>query len=111
MNRSTRLQMLAFSIVMVGSSVAGAAAQTQWQLNHPRRAQVNDRLGNQNRRINQEVREGELTRSQANQLHHEDHTIRREERTMSRFNNGHVTPAEQRALNQQENSVSRQIGR
>jgi hypothetical protein len=103
--------MLALSVVMAGSPVAGAMAQSQWELNHPRRAQVNDRLENQNRRINREVREGELTRSQANQLHREDHAIRREERTMSRLNNGHITPAEQKALNQQENAVSQQIGR
>jgi hypothetical protein len=29
---------------------------------------------------------------------------------MARFNNGHITPAEQRALNQQENAVSGRIG-
>jgi len=30
---------------------------------------------------------------------------------MARFNGGHVSRAEQRALNQQENAVSRQIAR
>jgi hypothetical protein len=78
---------------------------------HPRRDQVNDRLQNQNRRINQEVREGEISKAKASQLHREDHAIRREERTMSKFNNGHITPAEQKSLNQQENAVSGQIGR
>jgi hypothetical protein len=111
MNPSTRLRVLALSVVMAGSPIACAMAQTQWELNHPRRDQVNDRLQNQNRRINQEVREGEISRSQANQLHREDHTIRQEERGMARLNNGHITPAEQKALNQQENAVSRQIGR
>jgi hypothetical protein len=33
------------------------------------------------------------------------------ERTMAKTNNGHITGAEQKALNQQENQVSRQIGR
>jgi hypothetical protein len=96
---------------MAGGPIAGATAETQWERNHPRRDQVNDRLENQNRRINQEVREGEISRQRANQLHREDHAIRQEERTMSRMNNGHITPAEQKALNQQENAVSRQIGR
>jgi hypothetical protein len=72
---------------------------------------VNDRLANQNRRINQERREGEITRAQANRLHSEDRAIRNEERTMAGFNNGHITGAEQKALNQQENAVSSQIGR
>jgi len=29
---------------------------------------------------------------------------------MAKLNGGHITPAEQKALNQQENAVSRQIG-
>ena len=111
MNRTTLAAIFAAAIAMLGTSVAGAKAETQWERNHPRRDQVNDRLQNQNRRINQEFREGEITRGQANRLHREDQAIRREERTMSKFNNGHITPAEQKALNQQENSVSRQIGR
>jgi hypothetical protein len=87
------------------------AAETKWERNHPRRDQVNDRLENQNRRINRELREGEITKGEARQLHSEDRAIRNEERTMSKFNNGHITPAEQKALNQQENAVSKQIGR
>jgi hypothetical protein len=93
----------------VGAS--GALAETAWEKDHPRREQVNERLQNQNRRINQEVREGEITKNQAKQLHNEDRAIRQEERTMSKMNGGHITPAEQKALNQQENAVSRQIGR
>ena len=97
---------------VIGASAAGAAlAETQWERDHPRREQVNGRLENQNRRINQEVREGEITKGQAKQLHAEDHAIRQEERAMARTNNGHITGAEQKALNQQENQVSRQIGR
>jgi hypothetical protein len=102
--------MLALSVVMASGPIAGAMAETQWERNHPRRDQVNDRLENQNGRINREVREGEISQAQANRLHREDHAIRQEERTMSRLNNGHITPAEQKALNQQENAVSRRIG-
>ena len=47
---------------------------------------------------------------EAKQLHAEDHAIRTEERAMAGFDGGHFTRAEQRALNQQENAVSRQIG-
>jgi hypothetical protein len=92
--------------------MAGSAfAETSWEWNHPRRDQVNDRLQNQSRRINQEYREGEITRGQARALHREDRQIRREERTMASLDGGHITRADQRALNQQENVVSRQIGR
>lgn len=110
MTHSIKVSSIALAVAMVGSSITGAMAETQWERDHPRRTQVNDRLQNQNRRINQERKEGELTKQQANQLHHEDHAIRQEERTMSRFDNGHITPAEQKSLNQQENAVSRQIG-
>ena len=88
-----------------------ASAETQWEKNHPRRDQVNDRLANQNKRIRREVKEGEITHRQAAALHKEDHQIRAEERAMASQNNGHITKAEQRALNQQENAVSRQIGK
>ena len=111
MNKTRKAIALALSFTLVGVSAISASAETQWERNHPRRDQVNDRLANQNRRINQEVREGEISRSQARQLHREDRAIRGEERMMAKFNNGHITPAEQRALNQQENAVSRQIGR
>jgi hypothetical protein len=36
--------------------------------------------------------------------------IRREERLMAAQNGGHITKAEQRVLNRQENAVSRKIG-
>jgi hypothetical protein len=111
MNVSTKATRFALALVMAGTLVTGAMAETDWERNHPRRDQVNDRLQNQNRRINQEVREGEISKGQANRLHREDYAIRQEERTMSKFNNGHITPAEQRSLNQQEKAVSRQIGR
>jgi len=88
-----------------------AAADGQWAKSHPRRAEVNARLANQNRRINKEVHEGELTRGQAAKLHQQDHQIRKEERAMASTNGGHITKAEQRALNQQENQVSREIGK
>jgi hypothetical protein len=96
---------------LLGLSTTATLAQTNWDATHPRREQVNDRLQNQNQRIKNEVREGEINKGQAKQLHQEDHAIRQEERTMAKTNNGHITPAEQKALNQQENAVSRQIGR
>ncbi|HYL03116.1 MAG TPA: hypothetical protein VEU54_06825 [Steroidobacteraceae bacterium] len=97
--------------VALGGLIAPAMADTQWQKKHPRREQVNNRLANQNRRIHQERKEGELTKGQAAQLHRDDHAIRQEERAMARTNGGHVTKAEQKALNQQENQVSKQIGK
>jgi len=110
-NRSKVLSVIAAAAFVAAGALGTAHAETQWEKNHPRRDQVNDRLENQNRRINKEVKEGEITKRQAAKLHSEDRAIRREERTMARLNNGHITKAEQKALNQQENTVSRQIGK
>ncbi|KFX30788.1 hypothetical protein [Ralstonia solanacearum] len=92
------------------TAASGAFAQTEWQKDHPRRAEVNQRLANQNRRIHNEVKEGEMSKAQARTLHKEDRQIRREERNMAAQNGGHITKPEQRVLNQRENKVSRQIG-
>ncbi len=97
--------------LLLTSVAAPSMADTQWQKNHPRREQVNNRLARQNARIHAERKEGEITKAQAAKLHAEDHAIRQEERTMASTNNGHITKAEQRALNQQENQVSKQIGK
>jgi hypothetical protein len=108
MKHSTKTTILTLAVAML---TTGAMAQTAWDRDHPRREQVNDRLSNQNQRIKQEVREGEITKGQAQRLHAEDRAIRNEERTMAGTNHGHITGAEQKALNQQENAVSRQIGK
>jgi septal ring factor EnvC (AmiA/AmiB activator) len=106
----TAVTAAALALALAGVTT-NALADTQWQKDHPRREQVNNRLANQNKRIHQERKEGEITKAQAKQLHSEDHAIRQEERTMASTNNGHITKTEQRALNQQENQVSQQIGK
>jgi hypothetical protein len=108
MKHSMKTTILTLAVAML---TTGAMAQTAWDRDHPRRDQVNGRLSNQNQRINQEVREGEITKGRAQRLHAEDRAIRNEERTMAGTNHGHITGAEQKALNQQENAVSRQIGK
>jgi len=97
------------AIAVLGVSTA-SYADTQWQKDHPRREQVNNRLRHQTSRIHSEVKDGDLTHSQAAQLHKDDAQIRQEERDMASQNNSHITKQEQRTLNQQENAVSRQIG-
>ena len=98
-------------VAAFATSVSSTAMAGKWAENHPRRAEVNGRLNNQNKRINNELKEGEITKGQANALHHEDHQIRQEERDMASQNGGHITKSEQGVLNQQENAVSKQIGK
>ena len=102
---------IALVAVFAAATAGSAVAETQWEKDHPRRDQVNDRLHNQNKRIKKEVTEGEISKAQAAKLHKEDRQIRQEERDMASQNGGHITKQEQRTLNQQENAVSKQIGR
>jgi hypothetical protein len=113
MFKSIRIAVTAAVAAMALTGVASNALadETQWQKAHPRRTEVNARLANQDKRIKQERKEGEITKAQAQKLHSEDHAIRQEERTMASTNGGHITKTEQRALNQQENQVSQQIGK
>jgi len=98
-------------LAVFAAGIAGSAmAESKFAKDHPRRHQVNSRLNNQNKRIHQEVKEGEMSKGQAAKLHREDRQIRKEERSMASQNGGHITKQEQRTLNQQENNVSRQIG-
>ena len=108
---SVNRQQLSYAAVLVAlAGLAGtASAETTWQKNHPRRTQVNHRLNNQDKRIHQDVKDGTLTKSQAANIHHEDHQVRQEERDMASQNGGHITKPEQRVLNRQENKISSEI--
>jgi hypothetical protein len=101
---------LTVSTVFIALAGTARANETQWQKDHPRRAEVNQRLDNQNARIHNEVKEGEMSKAKAAQLHKDDHQIRQEERSMASQNGGHITKQEQKTLNQQENAVSKKIG-
>ncbi len=108
----TKAIVLAVSSTFVFAAAGSVfAADKDWKADHPRRAEVNKRLNNQDKRINQERKEGEITKGQAQALHKEDRQIRGEERAMASQNGGHITKQEQKTLNQQENAVSKQIGK
>jgi hypothetical protein len=111
LNSIRKILTVAAATLALSGLATNALADAQGQKDHPRREQVNNRLAKQNKRIKQERREGEISKAQAQKLHAEDRAIRREERTMARTNGGHITKAEQKALNQQENQVSGQIGK
>jgi outer membrane murein-binding lipoprotein Lpp len=108
-NSNRKTLTFAAAIVALAALSGTASADTTWQKNHPRRTQVNNRLANQNRRIHNDVKDGTLSKSQAAQLHHEDHQVRQEERDMASQNGSHITRQEQGTLNQQENAISNQI--
>ena len=102
--------LFAVSLAIAGISMV-TAADAGWRTAHPRRTEVNARLANQDRRIHQERKEGEITAAQAHDLHVQDRGIRAQERYDASLHNGHITRTEQAQLNHEENQVSRQIGR
>jgi uncharacterized membrane protein len=110
-SKSSRALLAALLAASFALTAGSAFAETDWQKNHPRRTQVNGRLANQDKRIHNEVKSGQITKTQAQGLHKEDRQIRGEERSMASQNGGHITKQEQKTLNQQENGVSKQIGK
>jgi hypothetical protein len=107
----SKLLFTAIFIAFLGIANISMAQDGNFAKNHPRRAEVNQRLNNQDRRINRDFRNGDMSRRQANHLHQHDHQIRREERRMASRHDGHITKREQNRLNRQENHVSRRIHR
>ena len=109
---SRRIGSIACAGLLLGVLSAGTAlAETQWEKDHPRRDEVNDRLENQHRRIEEGVKDGQLTPGEAHHLRREDRKIRREERRYARRHHGHISKREQKRLNREENKASRDIYR
>ena len=98
-----------FTIAMLAFTAPSFAQTGKFDKNHPRRAEVNHRLANQNRRIDNKVKDGKMSKAEAHHLRSNDHKIRQEERDMASQNHGHISKQEQRTLNQQENHNSRKI--
>ena len=96
--------------VSLACLAAPAMAQTPWQAGHPREAQVDGRLRNQDARIDQELRTGQIGPAQAARLHAADRRIRAREQQMAAMHGGHITAHEQARLNAEEDRVSHRIG-
>ena len=101
-SKNTRLAIAILSLGLVAASTTFADAGV-------RRAQVNARLANQNLRIDKERASGMITAGRAKFLHEQDQNLRVEEKTLAKSDGGHINKGEQKLLNQQENSVSKEI--
>ncbi len=106
-----KLMAFAAAAALLTAALSLPASAGDWKQDHPRRAEVNGRLNNQNKRVRNGVKDGSLNKKQAHRIHREDRAIRKEERRMARRDGGHITKADKRKLNRQENRVSNQINR
>ena len=86
-------------------------AQTPWQAQHRRRAQVDARLRTQDARIDEQLGTGQISPARAARLHAADRRIRAHEQRMAAMHGGHITAGDQARLNAEEDRVSHRIGR
>ena len=113
MSRSNPSSRGAFALLLALGAVAlagSAQAETGWAAAHPRRAQVLERTTQLERRITAEVRSGELGPARAAALRSQVWRVRAREQALARRNGGFITPAQQAALNAQEDRISRKVG-
>jgi hypothetical protein len=108
MNTKTLLVAVAgLALTLGGAGVASAQDSVQ---THPRRAEVNQRLDNQNRRIDAAKASGEMSAAKAHRLHRADRHVRKTERRIAMGHNGRIGAAAQARLNHRETKVSHRIG-
>ena len=104
-------------ILAVGGlmTFGSAAAQTsgagagQYDPGHPRVNQVNRRETNQQNRIANGVKNGQLTPGQTARLERGEQRLQNNEKRDMAKDNGHLTKQDQRQLNHEANNMSKRI--
>jgi len=76
---------------------------------HPRVNEVNQREQNQQNRIANGMKNGTLNSKQATHLEKRETAVQNREKKDMAEHNGHLTKAEQRGINRQQNRISRSI--
>ncbi len=97
------------NIKILGGALVALLAVTSIANAQTRTPVINHREHRQERRINQGVRSGELTKTEAHHLRADERNIRSDKRMAKA--DGHVTGAERRQLRRDENHTSRAIYR
>jgi hypothetical protein len=98
------------ALALGGLFLAGPSlAENQWQENHPGRTRINHRLKHQNHRLEEGIKHGKISESEAQQIHSEDQSIHNQEVQDAAAHHGHLTRNERKQLNHEENAESRQI--
>lgn len=110
---NTRIRLIAIAVGALLSCPAAYAQQQQQQNipGHPRVNEVDHRLANQEKRIDQGVADGQISGKQAaRDLRQDDNIAQREARDEAEHH-GHLTKREDRNLNKSLNHDSRRIRR
>ncbi len=96
---------------LCSAALGSPIAMAQTVPDHPRVNEVNQRLDNQQARINQGLANGTMTGKQAARDEAHDANIAKRESVDEAKHNGHLTKGEQNRLNRAENRNSRRIYR
>lgn len=76
---------------------------------HPRVNQVNGRQANQQKRIANGINNGSLSPKQTSNLENREASVQKREQKDMAAHNGHLTKAEQKGINRQQNRISKSI--
>jgi hypothetical protein len=96
---------------LCSAALSSSITMAQTVPDHPRVNEVNQRLDNQQARINQGLANGTMTGKQAARDEAHDANIAKRESVDEAKHNGHLTKGEQQRLNRSENRNSRRIYR
>src|SRR5205809_4467923 len=98
----------AFFAAALASLATPAFSQSTTPTNTPAPT-IQDRKENQQDRIANGVKRGELTTGETKNLEGKEATLNQEERDMRKMDNGKLTTSDRTTLKQQQNQLSKQI--
>jgi hypothetical protein len=105
------IQLTLITAFALALSLGGLVQAQTDEPGHPRVNEVNQREVNQQNRINQGIKSGQLTPQETSHLETREANLQSTEAKDEAKHNGHLTKAEQRNLNHRENKISRSIYR
>ena len=112
---SNSLLILAVGGLMIAGSASAQTATTSGagpgvvDPGHPRVNQVNRREARQQQRIGNGIKSGKLNSQQAAHLEKREASVQNREQKDMAKHNGHLTKAEQKGINRQQNRISKSI--
>jgi len=102
-------------LLLVGSASAQTSTNTSGagpgvvDPGHPRVNEVNQREENQQQRIGNGIKNNQLSSKQASNLEKRETSVQNREQKDMAAHNGHLTKAEQKGINRQQNRISKSI--
>jgi hypothetical protein len=102
-----KMSTIALAAILAAPALMVAQTPTPGKNDH----NINQRKGDQQQRIAQGVKSGQLTAGETSHLEHQEAGINREERGMRAQDNGHLTKQDRQTIHHQQNQESRRIYR